>query len=131
MIDNTRVLSMMMITPCPKTPNCVSSVDVDGHFIRPLHFTGSAIDAQYRLLNVLYGMKRVRVVKFEEYCIRAEFKSPVLRFTDDVEFYLEDISKTIHVKSASRVGFADFGANRRRIEMIRKRFEQDETARQH
>lgn len=115
------------ITPCPRTPNCVSSVNNDRwHFIHPLQFEGKAKDAQYRLLNLLNELKRVRVVAFEENLIQVEFISSVLRFVDDVEFYFDDRKKIIHVKSASRVGFSDLGVNRRRIERIRKRFEKVE-----
>ena len=112
------------ITPCPKTPNCVSSVDTGrGHFIKPLNFTGSAKDAQYRLLNILNDLNRARVITFEENVIQVEFISTVLGFVDDVEFHFDDIKKIVHVKSASRVGFSDLGVNRRRIEKIRKQFE--------
>ena len=40
-------------------------------------------------------------------------------FVDDVESYLEDGSKTIQVRSASRLGESDLGVNRQRIEEIR------------
>ena len=112
-----------MITPCPKTPNCVSSVDTDrGHFVQPLRFVGSVKDALDRVLNILSDLKRVRVVTFEENFIHAESVSAIMRFVDDVEFFFDDRQKVIHVKSASRVGYSDLGVNRRRIERIRKRF---------
>ena len=116
-----------MITPCPKTPNCVSSVETgQRHFVEPLRFADSAKDAQYRLLRILNDLKRVRVVTFEENVIKAEFLSSIFGFVDDVEFYFDDRKKIIHVKSASRLGFSDLGTNRRRIEMIRRRFENKE-----
>ena len=118
---------MKTMTPCPKTPNCVSSVDMDPkHFIEPLQFRGIATDAHERLLKILYSLKRVRVVASEEDYIHAEFVSAIFRFVDDVEFYLDDRNKVIHVKSASRVGYSDLGVNRRRVENIRKRFDQSE-----
>lgn len=58
--------------------------------------------------------------------IRAEFVSAIFRFVDDVEFYLDDRNKVIHVKSASRVGYSDLGVNRRRVENIRERFDRGE-----
>jgi apolipoprotein D and lipocalin family protein len=116
-----------LFAPCPNTPNCVSSIDTSrGHFIQPLEFTGSARDAQYRLLRVLNGLKEARVVTFEENLIEAEFVSSVFRFVDDVKFYVDDRKKIIHVKSASRVGFSDLGVNRRRVEKIRKQLEQSD-----
>jgi uncharacterized protein (DUF1499 family) len=117
-----------MITPCPKTPNCVSSVDTDvRHFIHPLRFADNTEEAQLRLLNILSQLKRVRVVKNEENLIQAEFISSVFRFVDDVKFHFDDHKKIAHVKSSSRVGFSDFGVNRRRVESIRKKFNQVET----
>ena len=115
----------ILFTPCPKTPNCVSSIDTGrGHFIQPLEFTGSARDAQHRLLRILNGLKGARVVAFEDNLIEAEFVSFIFRFVDDVKFYVDDRKKIIHVKSASRVGFSDLGVNRRRVENIRKLLEQ-------
>ena len=114
-----------MITPCPDSPNCVSSVDTDQmHIVHPLRFAGSGKEAQYRMMRILDGFSRARVVTFEKDIIQAIFISSLLGFVDDVEFYFDDRKKIIHVKSASRVGFSDLGVNRRRIEKIRKRFDQ-------
>ncbi len=46
----------------------------------------------------------------------------VLRFTDDVEFAMDEANHVIHVRSASRLGRKDFGVNRARIEAIRAAF---------
>jgi apolipoprotein D and lipocalin family protein len=124
--DNLKMNSFDMearLEKCPKTPNCVSSVDSSrGHYIAPLKFSGSTKDARYRLLEVLNQFDGARVMKFESNLIEAEFISAIFRFVDDVEFHLDDKQKIIHVRSASRVGFSDLGVNRRRIEKIRKLF---------
>jgi uncharacterized protein (DUF1499 family) len=118
-----------MLTPCPKTPNCVSSVDTDRrHFVHPLRFSGKIEDARKNLLSILSKSKKARIVKVDDIFIHAEFTSRVFRFVDDVEFYIDDNSKLIHVKSASRVGFSDLGVNRRRVENIRKQFDRGQTA---
>ena len=112
-----------MVTPCPSTPNCVSSVDKGRkHFIEPLRFDTSPENARNRLTAVLTAMKRTRVVKNEGKVIHAECTSAIMRFVDDVEFLIDDPQKVIHVKSASRTGHSDLGVNRRRIENIRNRF---------
>jgi uncharacterized protein (DUF1499 family) len=114
---------------CPKSPNCVSSVDTSrGHYVAPLEFSGSAKEAQYRLLRVLNQFEGARVIKFDKNLIEAEFVSAVFRFIDDVEFHLDENQNIIHVRSASRVGFSDLGVNRRRIEKIRKLFQEDENS---
>jgi apolipoprotein D and lipocalin family protein len=112
-----------MITPCPSTPNCVSSLDKGRKsYIEPLTYAGSEKDARKRLLKVLSLMKRTRVKKSDENYIHAESVSAIMRFVDDVEFFFDVPQKVIQVKSASRTGYSDFGVNRRRIEKIRKLF---------
>lgn len=123
-IIHTKVKNM---NPCPDKPNCVSSLDRDRkHFIEPLHFSDSLMDARGRLLNTISEIKRVRVVSSQENFIKAEFTSFLFRFVDDAEFLFDDQNKIIHLKSASRVGYSDLGANRRRLEYIRKRLNQRE-----
>ena len=75
------------------------------------------------LIEAVSGMKRARIVAAEERYIHAEFTSALFRFVDDVEFLLDSETKTIHVRSASRVGYSDLGVNRRRVEEIRSRFD--------
>jgi apolipoprotein D and lipocalin family protein len=112
---------------CPKTPNCVSSVDTSrGHYVAPLKFSGSAKQAQYRLLKVLNQIENARVMKSESKLVEAEFISAIFRFVDDAEFHMDETNKVIHVRSASRVGFSDLGVNRRRIEKIRKLFNEND-----
>jgi uncharacterized protein (DUF1499 family) len=111
------------LAACPETPNCVSSQSTDRkHAIDPLRFEGTAEKARERLIEAVSGMKRALIVVAEERYLRAEFTSALFRFVDDVEFLLDDGAKTIHVRSASRVGSSDFGVNRKRIEEIRSRF---------
>ena len=39
-------------------------------------------------------------------------------FVDDVEFLLDPANKQLHFRSASRVGYSDLGANKRRMNKI-------------
>ncbi len=112
------------LTPCPDTPNCVSSLAEDKkHFIEPISYQGDNGVAQQELLGILNSFKRVRVVRIEEDYIHAEFMSFIFRFVDDVEFYFDNAKNLIQVRSASRTGYSDLGVNRRRIEEIRKQFD--------
>jgi apolipoprotein D and lipocalin family protein len=113
------------LAPCPKSPNCVSSLAEDKkHFIAPIPYRGDNAATRQKLLEILNSFKGARVVSIEKNYIHAEFVSSLFRFVDDVEFYLNDAVKVIHVKSASRTGYYDFGVNRRRVELIRKKFEE-------
>ena len=113
--------------PCPGSPNCVSSQSADEeHYIDPLVYEGTMTEAHEKLLAVLHSMKRARIVTQQDLYIHAEFTSGLFRFVDDVEFFFDDEHNTIHVRSASRVGYSDLGANRKRIERIRDEFSSQE-----
>ena len=111
------------LSPCPGPPNCVSSQSNDKrHAIEPLRYEGALREARERVLAVLDSMPRVTVVTIKEDYIHAEFRSRLFGFVDDVEFSFDKDRKTIHLRSASRTGFYDFGTNRRRMERIRAQF---------
>ena len=111
------------LSPCPDSPNCVSSQSADpSSYIRPLEYTSDPAKARRDLLSVLREQPRGRVVKADEGYIYVKFTSRIFRFVDDVEFCFDPESKLIYVRSASRVGYFDFGVNRNRVEDIRDRF---------
>jgi len=53
--------------------------------------------------------------------LRVEFTTMIWRFVDDLELLADIDQAVIHVRSASRVGTWDLGANRRRVESLRHR----------
>ena len=101
---------------CRRTPNCVSSQadpsDTE-HYIAPLAFAGSIAE----LRAALEALPLVTIVREERDYLYAEFRTPILRFVDDVEFLRE--GSVLHVRSASRLGRRDFKANRNRVEQLR------------
>ena len=115
------------LMPCPESPNCVNSQATDeAHSIQAIQFSGTSKQVQQRLLQILKTWNRAKTVVVGEEYIRAEFTSLVFRFVDDVEFYFpskQTKKMQIHVRSASRIGYSDLGANRKRIEQIRAKFE--------
>ncbi|MFZ4662782.1 MAG: DUF1499 domain-containing protein [Caldilineaceae bacterium] len=111
--------------PCPDSPNCVSTQAPPTdklHAIAPIAYTGDRDAAHQRLLAVIQAMPRATVITTEPEYIYAEFRSRLMSFVDDVEFYLDDAAKQIHFRSASRLGRGDLGVNRQRMEEIRRRF---------
>lgn len=102
--------------PCKPTPNCVSSqadpADKE-HYIAPIDYGGT----MHELRRAVESMTRATVIREEGNYLYAEYKSALMGYVDDVEFLLSE--KTIHVRSASRLGRSDFGVNRKRIEELR------------
>jgi uncharacterized protein (DUF1499 family) len=111
------------LSPCPESPNCVSSQSDDpSHFIEPLAYDGPLTASRKALLDVIKSMRDAEVITETENYIHATFTSRIFRFVDDVEFYFMRDAPVIHVRSASRVGYSDLGVNRKRVEKIRQAF---------
>jgi uncharacterized protein (DUF1499 family) len=87
--------------------------------IEPLKYTGSGADAMKKLATVLAAMPRTSIVSSDANYIYAQCETALVKYTDDIEFALDEAASAIHVRSASRLGQKDFGVNRARVESIR------------
>ena len=117
-------LKNQLLSPCPGTPNCVSSQEKNSqHRIQPITFEGSLELAKEKLHRVINSMRGTRILTQDVIYWHVEFTTQLLRYIDDVEFYFDGSQSLIHLRSASRKGYWDLGANRRRVETIRSRFE--------
>lgn len=103
------------LAPCKRTPNCVSSqadpADEE-HYIAPLGFKDMGA-----LRKAVESMRGASILASGPNYLYAEFRTPIMRFVDDVEFFFD--GNVIHVRSASRLGRRDFGVNRKRVEELR------------
>lgn len=112
------------LTVCPGTPNCVSTEAEDNrHAMAPLSFEGAPVEAFERLRSTIDAQRGTRLITARPDYLHYEFSTPVMGFIDDVEFRLDPESRTIHFRSASRLGRSDLGTNRKRMEHIRKAYE--------
>lgn len=109
------------LSPCPSSPNCVSSQESDDrHRIAPLAFTGDPDAAFAHLRRVLETRGDTTIIEQTGEYLRVELRTTF--FVDDGEFLLERGRRVIHVRSASRLGYSDLGKNRGRMEDIRRAF---------
>jgi uncharacterized protein (DUF1499 family) len=90
--------------------------------MEPIPYQGSLSTARARMLAVLRAHPRTRIVEEGPDVLRAECRSLIFRFADDVEIRFDDAAKLVHFRSASRLGRKDFGVNRKRMEMIQQAF---------
>ncbi len=111
------------LSPCSAAPHCVSS-QYDGglHATAPIAYEASREEARERFVSIVRSVPRAEVLTDSPDYIHAAFTSRFFHYVDDVEIYLDDRAKVAHIRSSSRVGFYDFGANRRRVKEIRERF---------
>ena len=106
---------------CPSSPNCVCSEMAPGSpaFVEPWPVPHEvAPEAAFEALaGLLSG--RASVQTREPLYVHAVFKTRWLRFRDDFEARLDPVARVIHVRSASRLGHSDLGANRARVNKLR------------
>jgi uncharacterized protein (DUF1499 family) len=118
------------LKPPSGTPNSVSSQSglYPDHTqrayasIAPFAFTGNADQAMRQLAALLKASERTVLITQQPDYLYAQCNTPLLHFTDDVEFWLDRQAGVIQLRSASRLGHGDLGANRARIEKLRAQF---------
>lgn len=85
----------------------------------PLGFRGDVSLARRAVVEALEELGgRVLVHendREQEKYVRASFESGLFGFIDDVEIWLDPDAARVDFRSASRVGYSDLGANRRRM----------------
>tara|TARA_R110001606_G_scaffold39504_1_gene108879 strand:+ start:757 stop:1212 length:456 start_codon:yes stop_codon:yes gene_type:complete len=106
---------------CPPSPNCVSTQasteDVD-HYIEPIVYTGDRMKTQLLIESFILNKGNAHLVSSTLGYVHFEVKSPLIGYIDDVEFYLPAADSVVHIRSASRIGYSDFGVNRERVRQI-------------
>jgi uncharacterized protein (DUF1499 family) len=110
----------LRLAPCPSSPNCVSSDAADStHSIAAFALAMPAGDAWPAVRGALESLSRIEIIAETSDYLHAECTSAVFGFVDDLELHLRSAEGVIAVRSASRLGYSDFGVNRRRIEALR------------
>jgi len=108
---------------CPEQQNCVVSHINRRHSLEyeidPLPYYLTPDESIGKIRKVLLDIKGIKIIIVKNNYLYAECKTPFLGFIDDFEVYCDKLTKQCLVRSASRLGFSDFGVNRKRIEKIR------------
>jgi len=124
--DKARVgLEGENLAPCPTTLNCVSSQSTnEPQRVDALGINQDPQQTMNRLIEIIKQLPQAHIVKTESHYLHATFRSKYMGFIDDVELLHSAPQKHIDIKSGSRLGLVDFGANRRRVDFLRNRLEQ-------
>lgn len=111
------------LKPCGDKPNCVSSMArvSDSHHVDGIRFEPGNADAAWAELTNAIVELGGKLTKNAPPYLAATFTSDVFGFVDDVECLISNESGTVHIRSASRVGYSDLDVNRKRVEALRAR----------
>lgn len=107
------------LRPCPSSPNCVHSLDDPE--LQPLTYKGK--DSIVKLKDLILKNFDAFVVVEEPDYLHIVCVTEKMRFRDDLEFLVNEEEGVIHFRSASRVGYSDWGVNHNRMEKIRLEWE--------
>ena len=117
------------LADCPASPNCVCSQQDGETGIAPLRFKGDPAKAWAILLKVASSQPRLELVTQTETYAHFKAHTLIMRYVDDLEFLLDANKAVVNVRSASRLGYSDLGANRARVERLRAALQQEEAFR--
>ena len=109
-----------LVSPCPWFPICVCSRQDASplHRVEPIA-ADDPIAAFNRMKSFVARMPRTVIVTATDEYLHAVCRNRI-SFVDDLECRLCTEDGAIHVRSASRLALWDFGANRARVETIRR-----------
>ena len=116
------------LKPPSPTENSVSSQAslYPGHPMRayaeiaPLALNGDGPATMARLAKLLQAMPGVKIVRNTgDGYLYAQCTTRLMKFVDDLELWFDPVHQVVQVRSASRVGRGDLGANRQRVEALR------------
>ncbi len=111
------------LMPCGNKPNCVSSMArvTDERHVDGIRFEPGDADSVWTELTSTIVELGGKLTRNAPPYLAATFTSDVFGFVDDVECLISNESGTVHIRSASRVGYSDLDVNRKRVEAIRAR----------
>ncbi len=105
---------------CPDSPNCACSEMNPGDraYVPPLRIAEGVDPEEAFEAAVGLVAERATIERRDGLYVHAVFRTRWLRFKDDLELRLDPEAGVIHVRSASRVGHSDFGANANRVAQL-------------
>jgi len=109
---------------CPDKPNCINTEypEKSSQYLPPLDYPESTTEQVLVLAKEIILQMGGEIIRQDKHYLAATFTSSIFRFVDDFEISRNESSHKIHIRSASRVGYSDFGVNKRRVEKFSKLF---------
>ena len=112
--------NVMSLSGCDGLHNCTASTATSKrNHIEAFSYNGTGAEAMTRFSNLIASYSGATIVTQQANYLHATFKTTLLGYTDDFELLLDESNQVLHVRSASRIGKSDLGANRKRIEALR------------
>lgn len=107
------------LKPLSANPNGVSThTDDPSKQVAPWPFKEDLATTMAAIRHTLNQVEGAEIVEDQSNYLRVVFVTPLMRYRDDAEFYLDEASQQVHFRSASRAGKSDLGLNRERFDKL-------------
>lgn len=104
---------------CPNKPNCITTQAAsEDQQVPALSYNASLKQIMSEVRQAIKAMDG-EIQSQSDIYFHVTFKSSLFGFVDDFEVFVDDANKIIHLRSASRVGHSDLGANKKRYEKFK------------
>lgn len=116
------------LLPCPESPNCVNSEFKNlSSSVEAIPFPKnySTLSDLKEKIKILILLNNGNLLSESSNYLHFEFMTSRLKFVDDVEIRFDEKMKLIHIRSASRVGYSDMDANKKRYKILRDIFSKE------
>ena len=106
------------LSVCSGRPNCVSSLNSEPDFmVAP--FKLNKAESWDQIKEITVKKTNWKLITSTDNYLHFECSTTFLRFIDDLQLNLK-ANGIVQLRSASRIGYSDFGANRKRVEKLRR-----------
>jgi len=122
---NLGINSDQKFSPCESTSNCVTSFEYnDGTYLAPIESQEDPARIYKKIVGIVEKDSTAKIIEQRPDYLYVQY-SGTLGMIDDTEFWFGE-SENVHFKSQGRIDFSDLGSNKKRIEMIRFKFHQND-----
>lgn len=113
------------LSTCPGSPNCVSTLSKKKRKRLPaLPFIRDLDHSKVLLKKLLASETNYTLEEEETVVLKYVVVTGIGKFKDDLTFWFDVEQGVIHFRSASRKGWHDMGANRRRMKKWNKKWQE-------
>jgi len=102
---------------CGWLPNCINSQS--GRGVQASEPISANAEQWQKLKTWIARQEDWEITVNDSHFMQAIVKTPTMRFRDDVQLLFLPDEQVIQVRSSSRLGLSDLGANARRVETLR------------
>ena len=109
--------------PLGSFPKGVSTqASQDSKKVEPLPMKASVEETVAALKEACNSVCQTDILEERSDYLRLVFTTPVMKFHDDGEFWIDDKARVVHFRSEARAGYSDGGNNRARYQKIRRAY---------